>query len=62
MKTYPESYYTKEDLNKAFDMGLETAIDLIDKIRGLSYEGQSQIVAYLKKEIIESKIKYIITK
>lgn len=31
MKTYPENYYTKEDINKAFDMGLETTIDVFQK-------------------------------
>lgn len=29
MKTYPENYYTKEDHNKAFDMGLETTPPLL---------------------------------
>ena len=33
--------YTVEDINKAFDLGFESAIYVLEKSIGLSYEGQN---------------------
>ena len=51
MKTDTRVDSDKEDINKSFGMDLETVYDIIERINGLSFEGQRQIYAYLKTQI-----------
>ena len=51
MKTDTRADFDKGDINKSFDMDPETVFDIIERINGLSFEGQRQIYAYLKTQI-----------
>ncbi len=39
------------DMNKVYEIDPDTLIDIMERINGLSFEGQCQIVAYLKSLI-----------
>ena len=54
---YPEHLYTVEDLNKAFGMGLETAVYVLDKSLDLSTDGQRYLINCMKKKNLEDKVK-----
>ena len=43
--------YSLQDLNKAFDMGLEMAVFVIEKMLGLTPEGQLAMLDALKNRI-----------
>ena len=43
--------YSLQDLNKAFDMGLEMAVFMIEKMIGLTPEGQLEMLEMLKEKI-----------
>ncbi len=43
--------------NKSFDIDLETVANMMDRIEGLSYEGQRQIIAYLKDQVAKKEKK-----
>ena len=55
-KKYSEYLYLKEDIDKAFNMGLETAIVVLEKSMALSRTGQRYMLHALKKKIEEGKI------
>jgi hypothetical protein len=52
---YQESYYTADDLHEAFDLGLDTALFILERIAGLSYCDQIEIFKQVKRHIEESK-------
>jgi hypothetical protein len=54
MKTDIRTESVVEGINKASDMELENIIDILERINGLSFEGQRQIYAYLKTQIDKS--------
>jgi hypothetical protein len=48
---YAESYYTIDDLYKAFDMGLETAFVVLENTASLPLDDQKEIISVIKKQI-----------
>lgn len=40
---------------KTFEIDSDTLVDIMERINGLSFEGQCQIVAYLKSQIARGK-------
>jgi hypothetical protein len=48
--------YTVEDLNKAYDMGIESAVVVLEKSLGLSPAEQRYLLNRMKMKIIEDKI------
>ena len=59
---HSEKIYTVNDLNKAFSMGQEFAVVVLEKSVGLSPKGQRRLIECLKKQIAEDKIKCILAK
>jgi len=51
MKTDIKADPGKGDINADSKMGYENIIDILERINGLSFEGQRQIYAYLKTQI-----------
>ena len=49
MKTESGKSSALKDNNKSFDMDRETVRDILERINGLSYDGQREIIAYLKR-------------
>ena len=56
---YSEHVYSAKDIEKAFDMGLDTAFAIMEKSIGLSVEGQKKLLESMKKRLIESRISAI---
>ena len=54
--------YTIKDINKAFSMGQESAVVILEKSVGLSIEGQRLLINCLKKRIAGDKIKAMAAK
>lgn len=52
-----EHIYKKEDIEKAYDMGLENAIILLEKSIGLSVSGQREMLKILKEKRNENRVK-----
>jgi hypothetical protein len=52
---YRELPYLKIELEKAYIMGLESAVVVLEKSTGLSPEGQREMVESLKKMIQRKK-------
>ena len=52
-----EHIYNREDIEKAYDMGLESAIMILEKSIGLSINGQKQMLNMLKRMQSENRIK-----
>ena len=55
MKKEIRSDHPMEDICKSCNMEIESINDIIERIEGLSYEGQRQILAYLKSQILKNK-------
>ena len=55
MKKYIGFDSTCSDNDRTVDLELESIDDIIERIEGLSYEGQRHIIAYLKTRIARSK-------
>jgi hypothetical protein len=51
MKTDIRADSADRDMKKTYEIDSETFIDIMERINGLSFEGQCQIVAYLKTRI-----------
>ncbi|MGD9159571.1 MAG: hypothetical protein PVG39_14255 [Desulfobacteraceae bacterium] len=52
-----EHVYKKEDIEKAYDMGWENAIMILEKSIGMSVDGQKELLSMLKKMRSENRIK-----
>jgi hypothetical protein len=52
-----EHIYRKEDIEKAYDMGLENAIMILESSIGLSAKGQREILNMLKRMRSENRLK-----
>lgn len=52
-----EHIYRKEDVEKAYDMGLENAILVLEKSIGLSAKGQREMLNMLKRIRNENRLK-----
>jgi hypothetical protein len=48
--------YRLEDLNKAYSLGLETGVSVMEKTIGLPAEDQALLVKKLKRKILNDKI------
>ena len=48
MKMATDKSSGRDDNNKSPEMDLETVKDIMERINGLSYDGQREIIAYLK--------------
>ena len=51
-----EKLYTQADLDKAFSMGLENAVIVLEESKHLSFEGRCLMIDMLKKEIDKDKL------
>lgn len=51
-----EHIYKKEDIEKAYDMGWESAIMILEKSIGMSVDGQKELVIMLKKMRSENRV------
>ncbi len=51
-----EHLYTIEDLNKAYDMGIETAVEILEKSLHLSPAEQRYLIIRMKRKIMKDKI------
>ena len=49
--------YKKEDIEKAYDMGLENAIIILEKSMGMSENGRRELINMLKQMRNENRIK-----
>lgn len=52
-----EHLYRIEDIEKAYDMGLENAIMVLEKSIGLSAKGQRELLSMLKRMRNENRLK-----
>jgi len=50
-----EHFYTEQDIYKAFDMGLETAIDAFEGAIGFAPKRQMQLIEELKRMLYENR-------
>jgi hypothetical protein len=51
VKTDIQADSTDRGMTKTYEIDSETLVDIMERINGLSFEGQCQIVAYLKTQI-----------
>jgi|GEM_PF-3454846 hypothetical protein len=51
MKTYLIKDSFDRGMNKTYEIDPDTLVDIMERINGLSFEGQCEIVAYLKSRI-----------
>ncbi len=51
--TYSEKWYSLKDLNRAFNMGLESAVFILENAEGLTPNGIKYLTESLKKIIEE---------
>ena len=54
-KEIPEHIYLKNDIDRAFNMGLETGVALFEKTIGMSQESQRTILNRIKDMLIADK-------
>lgn len=55
MKTGPKHDSSDRGINNTYEIDPETLVDIMERINGLSFEGQCQIIAYLKSQIARGK-------
>ena len=55
-EVYNEHIYKKEDIEKAYDMGCESAIMILEKSIGMSVDGQKELLGMLKKMRCENRL------
>jgi len=53
-----ETYYTESDLHEAFDMGLDIALFVLERIVGFNYDDQIEILDEVRSQLEERKINY----
>ena len=56
MEREKQYLYTIEDLNTAFDMGLESAVFILEKSINLSRMGQRHLFEGMKEKTIEGRV------
>ena len=56
MEIFNEHIYKKEDIEKAYDMGWESAIMILEKSIGMSVDGQRELLNLLKKMRNENRL------
>ena len=55
-EVFKEHIYKKEDIEKAYDMGWESAIMILEKSIGMSVDGQKELLGMLKKMRCENRL------
>jgi cytochrome c1 len=55
MKKNKEITGSNIENKKSFDIDIDTVADMMERIEGLSYEGQRQIIAYLKAQVAKKE-------
>jgi len=58
----PDHIYFKHDIDRAFNWGLETAVDVFEKSLGLSHDNQKLILDKLKDLLSEDKARAVMDK
>ena len=61
-KYEPEHIYLKNDIDRAFNMGLETAVSAFERTIGLTPDNQRYILSRIKNMFIEDKAAAVIDK
>ncbi len=59
---FNDHIYKKEDIEKAYDMGWESAIMILEKSIGMSVDGQKELLNMLKKMRFENRLSQIYRK
>ena len=54
-KQRPEYIYAKEDIDKAFDMGVYAVVSAFEKTIGMSQKNQRVILQRIKDTLIENR-------
>ena len=54
-KEMPEHIYHKQDIDRAFNMGVEATLALFEQTVGLSHDKQRYILSRIKNMLIEDK-------
>ena len=57
-----EYIYLKEDIDKAFDMGVDAAVAVFEKTIGMDHDKQRYIIRHIKSMRMESKAEAIACK
>ena len=59
---YREHAYSKKDIDKAYIIGLESAVFVLEKSIGLSPEGQREMLESLKEMVQKEKVSVAMSK
>ena len=59
---YSEHVYSKKDIDKAYIIGLESAVFVLEKSIGLSPEGQREMLESLKEMVQKEKVSVTMSK
>lgn len=62
IEAFNEHIYKKEDIEKAYDMGWESAIMILEKSIGMSVDGRRELLSMLKKLRSENRVETFSTK
>ncbi len=54
-KDIPEHIYLKDDIDKAFNMGVEAVVSAFEKTIGLSQDKQRLVLIRIKDMLLETK-------
>ena len=61
-KEIPEHIYFKNDIDKAFDMGMDTALAIFEQTIGMSHDNQRLILQKIKNMLMEDKVGIVMNK
>ena len=61
-KEIPEHIYFKNDIDKAFDMGIDTALAIFEQTIGMSYDNQRLVLQKIKSMLVEDKAGILMSK
>ena len=54
-KEIPEHIYYKNDIDKAFNMGMDTALSIFEQTIGMSHENQRILLQRIKNMLMEDR-------
>ena len=61
-KEIPEHIYLKDDIDKAFNMGVEAVVSAFEKTIGLSQDKQRIVLNRIKDMLLETKAETVMNK
>ena len=61
-KEIPEHIYLKDDIDKAFNMGVEAVVSAFEKTIGLSQDKQRLVLNRIKDMLLEAKAETAMSK